>query len=199
MTELLFEKEKITIILFNNKLNEIFGKLVYNIYLKDFELEFQINKKHISSILNILKYSSIFLFKIFIDLTIIDHPKKFFRFILFYQLLSENYATRCRIVSQTDEYINSIMKIFPNACWSEREAWDMFGIFFSNNYDLRRILTDYGFDDFPLQKTFKMTGTYEVSYNETVKRVIYQNIGETQKYREFNFMNPWGSFQKREE
>lgn len=198
MNELIYEKEQLNIVLFKSKLNEIFGQLIYNIYLKDFELEFQINKNHILSVLNILKYSSMFLFKIFIDLTILDHPKKFFRFILFYQLLSENFATRCRIVTQTDEYITSIIKIFPNACWAEREAWDMFGVFFSNNYDLRRILTDYGFDDFPLQKTFKMTGTYEVSYNETVKRVVYQNIGETQKYREFNFMNPWGSFQNRE-
>lgn len=198
MNELLFEKEKLNVILFTNKLNDIFGNLVYNIYLKDFELEFQINKKHILPVINILKYSSIFLYKIFIDLTIVDHPKKFYRFILFYQLLSENYVNRCRVVSQTDEYITSIMRIFPNACWSEREAWDMFGVFFSSNYDLRRILTDYGFDDFPLQKTFKLTGTYEVSYNESVKRVIYQNIGETQRYREFTFLNPWGTFQARE-
>jgi len=198
MNILTFEKEKLNIVLFENKLNDIFGKLLYNIYLKDFELEFQTNKFHIVSVLNILKYSSLFLYKIFIDLTVLDHPKKYFRFILFFQLLSDTYPNRCRVVTQTDEYISSVMKIFPNACWAEREAWDMFGVFFTYNYDLRRILTDYGFEDFPLQKTFKLTGTYEVSYNESVKRVIYQTISETQRFREFTFLNPWGSFQNKD-
>lgn len=191
-----FEKENLNIILVeNDELNDIFGELIYKIYLKDFELEFQIDKNHIITLINILKYSSLFLYKIFIDLTIVDNPTKLYRFILFYQLTSDIYPNRCRIVTQTDEYISSVIKIFPNACWIEREAWDMFGVFFSLNYDLRRILTDYGFEDFPLQKTFKLTGNYEISYNESVKRVIYQNINENQRFKEFVFLNPWGSYQ----
>lgn len=188
-----FEKDKLNIIPFTNFLNDIFGTLVKSFVLKDFEIELQLYKNHLISTLNILKYSSLFLYRILIDISIVDRPQKKYRFFIFYQLLSDIYTNRCRILTQTDDSISSIFKIYPNACWAEREAWDMFGVFFNSNYDLRRLLTDYGFEDFPLQKTFKLTGNYEVVYNETVKRVVYQNITISQKYREFTFSNPWGN------
>jgi NADH-quinone oxidoreductase subunit C len=191
---MIFNKEKTNVVIFNSNFNKLLGNLAYKIYLKDFELEVQASRNNILPIVNILKYSSLYLYKTLIDLTVVDQPKKYNRFVLFYQLLSDAFTTRARVVIQTDEFVNSLIKIYPNACWVEREAWDMFGVFFSGNYDLRRILTDYGFDDFPLQKTFKLTGTYELSYNDAVKRVTYQHITEAQKFREFHFSNPWGSF-----
>ena len=195
---LFFEKDKLNIIPFFNFLNNIFGCLIKSFFLKDFEIELQIYKNYLVPTINILKYSCLFLYRVLIDISIVDHPQKKYRFFIFYQLLSDIYTNRCRILTQTDDSISSIFKIYPNACWAEREAWDMFGVFFNFNYDLRRILTDYGFEDFPLQKTFKLTGTYEVSYNETVKRVVYQNITISQKYREFTFSNPWGANNIRE-
>lgn len=191
---MLYQKEQTNVIPFSGNLDKLLGDLAYAVYLKDFELEIQINKRNLLSVSNILKYSSLYLYKIFVDLTVVDHPKRVNRFVLFYQLSSDIYPSRARIVSQTDENIVSLTRIYPNAGWAEREAWDMFGILFVGNYDLRRILTDYGFEDFPLQKTFKLTGTYELSYNDAVKRVIYQHVTETQKFREFHFSNPWGSF-----
>jgi NADH-quinone oxidoreductase subunit C len=176
-----------------NRIN-ILGSLSYSIYLKNMELEIQINKKNLLSTVNIFKYSNTYLYKSLIDLTVVDHPRQVQRFTLFYQFLSDIYPNRLRIVTQTNNTVNSLISIYPNSCWAEREAWDMFGIFFNKNYDLRRILTDYGFEDFPLQKTFKLTGTYELSYNDTIKKVIYQHIVETQKYREFYFTNTWGNY-----
>jgi NADH:ubiquinone oxidoreductase subunit C len=191
---MVFKKEKTNVIPFESNLNDLLGSLAYKIYLKDFELEIQTHKNNVLAVGNILKYSSLYLFKSLIDLTVVDYPKKNNRFILFYQLLSDAFTTRAKLVTQTDEFVTSLIRLYPNACWAEREAWDMFGIFFNGNYDLRRILTDYGFEDFPLQKTFKLTGTYELNYNDAVKRVIYQHVTEAQKFREFHFSNPWGSF-----
>lgn len=188
---MVFKKDGSNIINFENDIKSFFGNLAYATYLKDFEFEVQVHKKNLLATVVSLRYCSLYLFRQLIDLTLVDSVKKKNRFILFYQLLSDSFVMRGRLVSQTNDLITSLIGIYPNACWAEREAWDMFGVFFNCNYDLRRILTDYGFEDFPLQKTFKLTGTYELSYNDSVKRVIYQHVTETQKFREFHFSNPW--------
>jgi NADH dehydrogenase (ubiquinone) Fe-S protein 3 len=135
--------------------------------------------------------------KILVDITAIDYPysQKQKRFEVVYHVLSIKYANRIRIKTLVNEIssIQSIEKIFSAANWFEREVWDLFGIFFSNHSDLRRILTDYGFEGHPLRKDFPLTGYIEARYCESEKRVVLEPIEMTQDFRFFEFANPWKS------
>ena len=132
-------------------------------------------------------------FKQLVDLTAVDHPDQAERFVVVYNLLSLKLNQRVRVKLSTDEDtpVASVAGVFSSAIWLEREAWDMFGIFFSGHPDLRRILTDYGFEGHPLRKDFPLTGFKEVRYDEEQKRVVYEPVKLPQEFRRFDFMSPW--------
>lgn len=129
----------------------------------------------------------------FIDLAGVDYPKRADRFDVVYHLLSPRQNLRVRVKVATDEStpVPSIISVFPGAGWFEREAWDMYGILFSGHPDLRRILTDYGFEGHPLRKDFPVTGFVEVRYDDIAKRVVYEPVELKQEFRSFDFLSPW--------
>jgi NADH dehydrogenase (ubiquinone) Fe-S protein 3 len=137
-------------------------------------------------------------FKVLIDVTAVDYPSRMFRFEIVYNLLSISYNARIRIKTCIDEItpITSVTELYSSAGWWEREVWDMFGIFFSNHPDLRRILTDYGFQGHPLRKDFPLTGFVEVRYDDSEKRVINEPVEITQEFRYFDFSSPWEQIEK---
>ncbi|OPB31655.1 NADH-quinone oxidoreductase subunit C [Bartonella sp. AR 15-3] len=128
-----------------------------------------------------------------IDISGVDYPSREKRFDVSYQLLSPRYNLRLRIKVRTDENVAvaSACSIYPGAEWYEREAYDMYGILFSGHPDLRRILTDYGFEGHPLRKDFPVTGFVECRYDNETKRVIYEPIILRQEMRNFDFLSPW--------
>jgi NADH-quinone oxidoreductase subunit C len=132
-------------------------------------------------------------FTTLIDICGADYPERPKRFDVVYHLLSMQLNHRVRIKIETDEQtpVGSIAGIFPCADWFEREAFDMYGILFSNHPDLRRLLTDYGFEGFPLRKDFPLTGHVEVRYDSEQQRVIYEPVKLTQGYRNWDFLSPW--------
>ncbi len=129
----------------------------------------------------------------FIDLAGADYPAREQRFDVIYHFLSPHLNQRIRIKIQADEQtlVPSITGPFPGAVWFEREAYDMYGILFSGHPDLRRILTDYGFDGHPLRKDFPLTGFVEVRYDDAEKRVVYEPVKLNQEFRNFDFLSPW--------
>ncbi|MEC7491235.1 MAG: NADH-quinone oxidoreductase subunit C [Pseudomonadota bacterium] len=133
------------------------------------------------------------LFKVLVDLTANDFPAREERFEIVYNLLSLSHNQRIRIKTATDEEtpVPSMVPLFSSAGWFEREVWDMFGVFFADHPDLRRLLTDYGFEGHPLRKDFPLTGYVEVRYDEEQKRVVYDKVSLTQDFRNFDFMSPW--------
>ncbi len=132
-------------------------------------------------------------FKILVDVCGVDWPQRARRFDVVYHLLSMTNNARLRVKAQVGEgeAIASVASIYPTAGWFEREAFDMYGIAFSDHADLRRILTDYGFSGYPLRKDFPLTGYVEVRYDDELKRVVYQPVQLVQEFRNFDFMSPW--------
>tara|TARA_Y100000310_G_scaffold324053_1_gene385417 strand:+ start:84 stop:677 length:594 start_codon:yes stop_codon:yes gene_type:complete len=132
-------------------------------------------------------------FEMLLDITAVDYPQRSKRFELVYNLLSikNNLRIRVKIFLNDNEIIPSVSNLYKSACWYEREVWDMYGISFSGNNDLRRILTDYGFKGHPLRKDFPLTGFVELRYDETKKKVNYSKVKLTQDYRNFDFLSPW--------
>ena len=128
-----------------------------------------------------------------IDITAVDYPKRNKRFEIVYHLLSLNNKNRLRVKTFVNENtsVPSLTEIYKSANWYERETWDMYGILFEGNYDLRRILTDYGFEGHPLRKDFPLTGFVELRYDEEKKKVSYSKVKLTQDYRDFDFLSPW--------
>lgn len=129
----------------------------------------------------------------FTDLSGVDYPQRKNRFDVVYQLMSPRLNQRIRIRLMTDEDtpVPSITGVFAGALWYEREAYDMYGILFSGHPDLRRLLTDYGFEGHPLRKDFPLTGFVEVRYDDKVKRVVYEPVELRQEFRNFDFLSPW--------
>jgi NADH-quinone oxidoreductase subunit C len=129
----------------------------------------------------------------FIDLCAVDYPVREKRFEVVLHLLSPKYNKRIRVKTSVDEDtpVPSLCQVFPAADWFEREAYDLLGVLFSNHPDLRRILTDYGFDGHPLRKDFPMTGYVEVRYDDEQKRVVYEPVRLNQEFRQFDFLSPW--------
>jgi NADH-quinone oxidoreductase subunit C len=127
------------------------------------------------------------------DICGVDYPEREKRFDVVYNLLSVTLNQRIRVKVQTDEEtpVASVTGLFSSAGWWEREAWDLFGIYFDGNPDLRRILTDYGFDGHPLRKDFPLTGYVELRYDEDQKRVVYEPVRLKQEFRSFDFLSPW--------
>ena len=129
----------------------------------------------------------------FIDVTAIDWPAREKRFDVVYHFLSPRQNTRVRIKIQTDEAtpVPSIFSEFPGAEWFEREVWDLYGVMFTDHPDMRRLLTDYGFEGHPLRKDFPLTGFVEVRYDDEQKRVVYDKVRLAQEFRNFDFLSPW--------
>jgi NADH-quinone oxidoreductase subunit C len=132
-------------------------------------------------------------FKILVDICGNDWPSREKRFDVVYHLLSltRNMRIRVKLAVGEGEAVKSCIALYPAAGWFEREAFDMYGIAFENNPDLRRILTDYGFSGYPLRKDFPLTGYVELRYDEELKRVVYQPVQLVQEFRDFDFMSPW--------
>ena len=132
-------------------------------------------------------------FRQLIEITAVDYPQNVNRFKLVYLLLSHenNHRIIVNLSIKENEILSSLTSIFPSANWMEREVFDMYGIEFKGHPDLRRILTDYGFDGFPLRKDFPLTGHSEVRYNEDEKKVIYEPVKLEQNYRNFDYESPW--------
>ena len=165
---------------FQESFNNIFKKYnsVITVEKGDFTLETDLN--NLQKVLFFLRDNEGCLFKTLIDILVIDYPERDKRF-------------RIRVKVFLDELtpVPSITNIYKSSCWMEREAWDMNGIFFENHPDLRRILTDYGFEGHPLRKDFPLSGYTEVRYDDSQKRVISEPIEMTQEYRVFNFKSSW--------
>ena len=157
------------------------------------QLFINIDVEDIISTILFLKTNKKCKFRQLIDITAVDYPQSEKRFKIVYLLLSHENNLRLIINMSIDEKgtIPSITKIFPSANWMEREVFDMYGISFKDHPDLRRILTDYGFDGYPLRKDFPLTGHTEVRYNEEKKKVIYESVKLDQEYRDFDFESPW--------
>jgi NADH-quinone oxidoreductase subunit C len=133
------------------------------------------------------------LFSQLMDVSGVDYPEKLRRFEVVYHLLSLKHNQRVRVKVLTDEVtpVPSVTSVFSSAGWFEREVWDMYGVFFSDHPDLRRILTDYGFDGHPQRKDFPLTGFVEVRYDDTQKRVVYEPVKLAQAFRTFDNLSPW--------
>ncbi len=157
------------------------------------ELTVEIAPSSVVSFCNFLRDDQTCKFSTLIDITAVDYPEREARFDLVYHFLSmyQNQRIRVRMALREDESAASITEGFPAAGWFEREVYDMFGILFTGNPDLRRLLTDYGFRGHPLRKDFPTTGYVEVRYDETEKRVVYEPVSLVQEYRQFDFMSPW--------
>ena len=136
-------------------------------------------------------------FKLLLDVTAVDFPDREQRFEVIYNLLSlkHNQRIRVKLPLKEGQAALSAVEVFSSAIWFEREVWDMYGVVFSDHPDLRRILTDYGFEGHPLRKDFPLTGYVEVRYDEEKKRVVYEPVKLTQEFRSFDFLSPWEGVQ----
>lgn len=157
------------------------------------ELNVEARASEIVSVVRFLRDDGSCQFVNLTDLCGVDYPAREKRFEVVYHFLSPKQNLRIRVKVRTDEDtpVPSIVDVFAGAEWFERETYDMYGVLFSGHPDLRRILTDYGFDGFPLRKDFPLTGYVEVRYDDEKKRVVYQPVRLTQEFRDFDFMSPW--------
>ena len=157
------------------------------------ELTITVKRDDIVDVVQFLKDDSQCQFVNIIDVCGVDYPSRIERFEVVYHFLSPKQNVRIRVKLSTDEKtpVQSICEVFPGADWFEREAYDMYGILFVNHPDLRRLLTDYGFEGYPLRKDFPLTGFVEVRYSEEHKRVVYEPVKLAQEFRNFDYLSPW--------
>ena len=157
------------------------------------QLYLSIDNEDLSDVVLFIKTNKDTKFKQLIDITAVDYPENLKRFKMVYLFLSHQFNQRIIINSliNENEVVPSLTKIFPSANWMEREVFDMYGVKFKDHPDLRRILTDYGFDGYPLRKDFPLTGHNEVRYSEDEKKVIYEPVKLEQNYRNFDYESPW--------
>lgn len=150
-------------------------------------------RENIAKVLMFLRDDSACLFKVLVDVCGVDYPEREQRFEVVYNLLSLRHNQRARVKVTTDEDtpVPSAVQVYSAAGWFERETWDLYGVMFSDHPDLRRIMTDYGFEGHPLRKDFPLTGYVEVRYDDEQKRVVYEPVQLTQDFRSFDFMSPW--------
>lgn len=152
-----------------------------------------IKNEYLKEILDILKNHNALRFRSLMDIWGVDYPDREKRFEVNYQLLSIYLNIRIVLRLSIEEFsgVDSVSSIYSSAGWLEREVWDMYGVFFFENKDLRRILTDYGFQGHPLRKDFPLSGFMEVRYDDSEKRVVYEPLEVSQEFRSFNFSSPW--------
>ena len=169
------------------------GAIVKDLSIVKDQLVAIVEKEDIAKLLVFLRDDVNCQFKQLMDICGVDYPERPQRFEVVYNLLSlvHNNRVTVKVMLDDNSSIPSVSKVFSSADWWEREIWDLFGIFFSGHPDLRRILTDYGFDGHPLRKDFPLTGYVEVRYDDAQKRVVYEPVKLTQEYRDFDFLSPW--------
>ena len=161
--------------------------------IRHHELSVRVARDALPQVLRLLRDDPKCRFAVLCDICGVDYPDRVERFEVVYNLLSLVHNQRIRLLVATDEEhpVPSAAALFSAAGWWEREAWDLFGIYFSDNPDLRRILTDYGFDGHPLRKDFPLTGFVELRYDDDQKRVVYEPVRLKQEFRSFDFLSPW--------
>lgn len=169
------------------------GPALVDSKVKNGELTLRVDRDQIVKVLTFLRDDPNCQFKQLMDIAGVDYPERVRRFDVVYNMLSLTGNMRVCVIVETDEEtpVPSATELFSSAGWFEREAWDLYGIFFSDHPDLRRILTDYGFEGHPLRKDFPLTGYVEVRYDDEQKRVVYEPVKLTQEFRSFDFLSPW--------
>jgi NADH-quinone oxidoreductase subunit C len=157
------------------------------------DLTVAVDVAKIVDIVRVLRDDPRFRFVSIIDITAVDHPGREARFDVIYHFLSPTLNARVRLRAEAGEttQVPSIISVFPGADWFERETYDLYGVFFAGHPDMRRLLTDYGFDGHPLRKDFPLTGFVEVRYDDQEKRVVYEPVRLNQEFRKFDFLSPW--------
>jgi len=175
------------------KINSELTTKINSSYIKHNQLYFEIDKDDLLDVVLFIKTNNNTKFRQLIDITVVDYPEKPKRFKVVYLFLSHEFNQRLILnyfISE-NEIISSLTSIFPSANWMEREVFDMYGVNFKNHPDLRRILTDYGFEGHPLRKDFPLTGHTETRYSEDKKKVINEPVKLEQNYRNFDYESPW--------
>ena len=177
--------------------NEL-GNVIISTKVINGELVINVARDSIVKVLTFLRDDVNCQFKMLMELCGVDYPEREDRFDVVYCLLSLTLNQRIRVKTQTNtsSAVPSVTGVFNAANWWEREAWDLFGIYFSDHPDLRRILSDYGFDGHPLRKDFPLTGYVEVRYDDEQKRVVYEPVKLSQEFRNFDFLSPWEGVQQ---
>lgn len=172
---------------------EVLEGIDYDVTTAHGEVTLEVALDDIIAVLTKLRDDMLTHFVNITDISGVDWPGKERRFDVVYQLMSPTLNARIRVKLQTDEDtpVPSATSVFPGADWYEREAYDMYGILFSGHPDLRRLLTDYGFEGYPLRKDFPLTGFVEVRYDDETKRVVYEPVSLRQEFRDFDFESPW--------
>jgi NADH-quinone oxidoreductase subunit C len=171
----------------------LLGDMMLDAQRKHGEATLRVHRNSIYEVLRILKETRDLAFDQLIDICGVDWPERPERFDVVYHLLSMKHNRRIRVTLSTDEVspVPSVVDLFPVAGWFERETWDMFGVLFEGNPDLRRILTDYGFEGHPFRKDFPLTGHVELRYSAEQERVVYEPVRLKQDFRDFDFLSPW--------
>lgn len=156
-------------------------------------LNIVVNSKDLFFVLSVLNLHSTLQYKVLSSITGVDYPDRKKRFELIYELLSVRYNSRIRVKTLVNEVtpVKSIYTLFPASTWWEREIWDLFGVFFDSNHEIKRILTDYGFDGHPLRKDFPLSGYVESRYNDKIKRIVSEPLEHAQHFRFFDFSSGW--------
>ena len=157
------------------------------------ELIVRVSRPSVVKVLTFLRDDHNCSFKVLVDICGVDYPERDERFEVVYNLLSltQNQRIRVKVTTDAPTPVPSATAVYSAAGWFERECWDLFGVYFSDHPDLRRILTDYGFEGHPLRKDFPLTGFVEVRYDDEAKRVVYEPVRLTQEFRSFDFESPW--------
>ena len=183
----------INLIDLEKKINSELTTKIKKTEIKHNQIYVEIDKEDLMEVTLFIKNNKDTKFRQLIDITVVDYPEKTQRFKIVYLFLSHEFNQRM-ILSyfiNENEVISSLTSIFPSANWMEREVFDMYGVKFKNHPDLRRILTDYNFEGYPLRKDFPLTGHTEVRYSEESKKVIYEPVKLEQNYRNFDYQSPW--------
>jgi NADH-quinone oxidoreductase subunit C len=175
------------------RIGEALGEVLREHEIARGELSITVEPGPLVRVMTYLRDDPGLLYKELIDITAVDRPERELRFDVVYHLLSMHHNRRIRVKVQTDETtpVPSVVPVFRPANWFERETWDMYGVMFSDHPDLRRLLTDYGFEGHPLRKDFPLTGYVEVRYDDEQKRVVYEPVALRQDFRSFDFLSPW--------
>lgn len=174
-------------------LQRVLGPAATNVAEAGGELVILTRSYHLLNLMRFLRDQSHCQYKVLVDVTAVDYPQREKRFEVVYMLLSLRYSSRLRVKVSVDPFegLPSLTGLYNSANWLEREVWDMFGVFFHDHPDLRRLLTDYGFEGHPLRKDFPLTGYTEVRYDEEKKRVVCEPLELSQEFRAFDFQSPW--------
>ena len=191
------EEKETAILAMADHIVDVVASMVVSCAVVRGEIELRVNPADIPQVMTLLRGDRQAAFNQLIDLTAVDYPEREARFDVVYLLLSMDNNMRMRLVAAlaAGHSVPTVTHLYMSANWAEREAWDMFGIFFAGHPDLRRLLTDYGFEGHPLRKDFPLTGHVEVRYDDNQRRVVNEPVHLVQEFRDFDFLSPWEGMQ----